>query len=147
MGLRESFSEMDTEVKILLVVVMIPVVLVVGFALLVIFAAIIGTFVLGLGGEVDAVAPQATFSIQATGGGVEVVHDGGDAVAADQLVVAVNGNGRSWASLDADVSASGTVGTGESVTITGVSSGDSIAVRWVPPDGGAPTTLASYEVP
>lgn len=146
MGLRESFREMDTAVKILLVLVLIPVVLVIGFVLLVIFAAVLGTFVLGLGGEVDTAAPTASFSFEVTGGEVEVVHAGGDELAADRVEVAVNGDGQAWAVLDPDVGEGEDVGPGEAVTVSGVAGGDTVTVRWAPP-GGDPAVLGRYVVP
>ncbi len=146
MGLRESFGELDTGVKILVVLAVGFVGLIGVIVVTVVFAAIIGSFVLGVGSQVDA-APQAAFTFQVDGGAVEVVHDGGEFVAADRLVVAVNGDGRTWATLDPDVSSGGTVEAGDSVTVTGVASGDTMTVRWVSPDGDQSTVLDAYEVP
>lgn len=146
MGLRESFDEMDTGVKVLLVIVLVPAVLVVGIAVLTILAAFLGAFVLGLGGEVDTAAPTASFSFQMNGAEVEIVHTGGDAVAADRLLVAVNDDSQTWAAVDPDLSGSDSVRAGDSVTVSGVASGDRIEVRWRPPDGETSVILGRYDV-
>jgi flagellin-like protein len=60
-------------------------------AITVILAAVIGTFVLGLGDQVQSTAPQASFNFDYTAdsttnaGSVEVTHDGGDSIAPAQL--------------------------------------------------------------
>jgi FlaG/FlaF family flagellin (archaellin) len=65
-------------------------------AITVILAAVIGTFVLGLGGSVQQNAPQAsfTFDYKDPSSGVDylnVTHDGGDAVAASQINITASG--------------------------------------------------------
>ncbi|WP_276258096.1 type IV pilin N-terminal domain-containing protein [Haloglomus litoreum] len=65
-------------------------------AITVILAAVIGTFVLGLGDQVSDTAPSASFTFDytndtsATGDSLEVVHDGGDKIAANNLNASVN---------------------------------------------------------
>jgi FlaG/FlaF family flagellin (archaellin) len=71
-------------------------------AITVILAAVIGTFVLGLGGNVSS-APQAQFSFgyeeeatQVTAGGdpedlIRITHDGGDQIEAENIVVSIEG--------------------------------------------------------
>jgi flagellin-like protein len=73
-------------------------------AITVILAAVIGTFVLGLGDQVSDSAPTASFTFEqgtqgfsADGGSstlttVEVTHDGGDAISESDLDILVNGN-------------------------------------------------------
>ena len=58
-------------------------------AITVILAAVIGTFVLGLGDQVSESAPQAqfTFDYDSTNNELTVTHDGGDAIEASTLVV------------------------------------------------------------
>jgi flagellin-like protein len=63
-------------------------------AITVILAAVIGTFVLGLGDQVQDTSPQASFSFQYNAGtneSVNVTHDGGDAIDATQLNASVSG--------------------------------------------------------
>jgi flagellin-like protein len=58
-------------------------------AITVILAAVIGTFVLGLGDQVSESAPQAQFTFEFDGTDqVNATHDGGDAIPADELSVA-----------------------------------------------------------
>ncbi|WP_128478134.1 type IV pilin [Halorussus pelagicus] len=65
-------------------------------AITVILAAVIGTFVLGLGDRVSQASPNSQFSFNyGTAGGtngdyVNITHDGGDGVEADQLSVQIN---------------------------------------------------------
>jgi len=61
-------------------------------AITVILAAVIATFVLGLGDQVSNTAPQASFSTEYDSGGaagsageVTVTHDGGDSIKASNL--------------------------------------------------------------
>jgi len=65
-------------------------------AITVILAAVIGTFVLGLGDRVSDAQPTATFNFDYSTAGnsdtiVEIAHDGGDAVKDDQVDVKVGG--------------------------------------------------------
>ncbi len=61
-------------------------------AITVILAAVIGGFVLGLGGDLQS-APQAQLSIDATAAGnVQISHNGGDAMTSSDLVVNVDGS-------------------------------------------------------
>src|SRR6056297_2187850 len=72
-------------------------------AITVILAAVIGTFVLGLGDQVSESAPQAQFTFTFTedatqvtaGGGVEdrvtIVHDGGESIPSDEISVVIEG--------------------------------------------------------
>jgi len=62
-------------------------------AITVILAAVIGGFVLGLGGDLQS-APQAQISIEnvAGNGAFSISHEGGDAMTASDLVVNVDGS-------------------------------------------------------
>jgi flagellin-like protein len=86
-------------------------------AITVILAAVIGTFVLGLGDQVQSTSPQASFNFDftdqtrdASGSDVAddevtVVHDGGDAIPAARLSFVANGAQGNW--TDADYSGGG----------------------------------------
>jgi flagellin-like protein len=57
-------------------------------AITVILAAVIGTFVLGLGDQVSGSAPQAQFTFEFNGStALNITHEGGDAIEADTLNV------------------------------------------------------------
>ncbi|MFC7080304.1 type IV pilin N-terminal domain-containing protein [Halorussus caseinilyticus] len=64
-------------------------------AITVILAAVIGTFVLGLGDRVSQASPNSNFAFEYTAVGnnnvVNVTHDGGDGVQASQANVSVGG--------------------------------------------------------
>jgi flagellin-like protein len=59
-------------------------------AITVILAAVIGTFVLGLGENVES-APQASFDFQTNSSAVIIEHRGGDAIANGSVAYTVNG--------------------------------------------------------
>ncbi len=60
-------------------------------AITVILAAIIGTFVMGLGNNVGQAAPQASISLSSTGDNtIELSHDGGDALHSDRTKIIVD---------------------------------------------------------
>jgi flagellin-like protein len=140
-------------------------------AITVILAAVIGTFVLGLGGSVQQTAPQASFTFDYTensGGNddLDITHDGGDSIEAARLNVTSSG-------VSATVSAgnlrragnpfSGTVSAGSTITFdeddfggTGgpsatVSdldlSGSTVRVIWNSQNGENTATLAKFSGP
>ena len=126
-------------------------------AITVILAAVIGTFVLGLGDSVTGeTAPQASWDTAdgPNGGEVVVAHNGGDSVEASNLDVTVDGssvpfNG-SEVTVDGspvklDESFSGTVSAGSETTVTGVSDGQEVQVIWNAPDSDSSQELTSYE--
>jgi len=66
-------------------------------AITVILAAVIGTFVLGLGDRVSQASPNSNFGFSYSGSAgnadtVEITHDGGDGIESEQLKVTVGGN-------------------------------------------------------
>jgi flagellin-like protein len=127
-------------------------------AITVILAAVIGTFVLGLGDQVQQTSPTAQFSFdydQSAGatsdGAVTITHDGGDGISAGQISTSgsgINESGTQWHNL-AQTSASNadsTVTAGQS-GVVGVttSSGANINVVWQASDGDRSSTLAEWE--
>ncbi|MFY4816502.1 type IV pilin, partial [Haloarcula sp. AONF1] len=58
----------------------------------VILAAVIGTFVLGLGDQLGDTAPQASFDIESSNDtSVNITKTGGQAIPVDDLVIAIDG--------------------------------------------------------
>ena len=112
-------------------------------AITVILAAVIGTFVLGLGDQVSTTAPQAQFSFDydQSGDTVTITHDGGDTIQSDQLTIS-NSN----ASVSDQTFAAGDVSSGSSQTIDGYS-GDTIRVVWSSPSDDSTATIGRFEVP
>jgi flagellin-like protein len=90
MQLKNLLSDEDAVSPVIGVILMV--------AITVILAAVIGTFVLGLGSQ-TASAPQAQFTFGedddafgAGGDALNITHDGGDSIPADTLSVQVNGD-------------------------------------------------------
>ena len=148
-------------------------------AITVILAAVIGTFVLGLGDQVSENAPQAQFSFEFgndfTDGsdtgveGITVIHDGGDAIAREDIDFIVGGqnlfseDGTINGSIDGivaggngDASDPGTeisAGAGwtvveDSPSETVFSNGDDIRVVWASANSDKTATIgkATFEV-
>ncbi|WP_416840700.1 type IV pilin [Haloferax sp. DFSO52] len=136
-------------------------------AITVILAAVIGTFVLGLGDQVGDTAPQASFSFdfQDAGGNdnLTVTHDSGTAINAEQInltastsfneVKEVNGTvgpvGDSNSSKSfADMNVTGDVTAGTSVQVGGAPF-DSATFRivWTSESGSNSATLQKWSGP
>jgi flagellin-like protein len=127
-------------------------------AITVILAAVIGTFVLGLGDQVSESAPQAQFSFNfdnSTGTAVmNITHDGGDAISSDQLAVNVagetawdsSGNGPGWAN---STDWSGEVSAGDSLDLSkssgGPSDGDAVRIVWSSSNSDKTATIGQAE--
>jgi FlaG/FlaF family flagellin (archaellin) len=148
MGLVQRFRELDRSVQVLLGVGILGALTLVIVLVTVVLAAVIGSFVLGLGGPVQETAPQA--NIVASGvdtnddGVVEQVtirHEGGDHFTANSLVIAVNDEQSPWERYDSDVGEE--VAVGDEAVIPSAESGDRIHVRYTQTD----TVLVSYTVP
>jgi flagellin-like protein len=120
-------------------------------AITVILAAVIGTFVLGLGGNVSS-APQATFAYDGDGGSAfDIVHEGGDRITASTIDLQyVNSGSSTTEDLDDVDSASGddswTAGEAET-TNNAVDADSTIRIIWNSPEGGSSNTISTHEVP
>ena len=140
MKLRTILEDNDAVSPVIGVILMV--------AITVILAAVIGTFVLGLGDQVQSTSPQAQFTFDYTNvtvgaedtDSVTVTHDGGDSILAGQLNASVTGADiRSDSTTDSDTNdatdtarsdvrytgnlfgSSGDVGAGSTATIDGSS--------------------------
>jgi flagellin-like protein len=137
-------------------------------AITVILAAVIGTFVLGLGDQASESAPQAQFSFEFNGStGLNVTHEGGDAIRADELNVSIglSSDGVSYgdpngvgALDDADPTSAGLTETNAFASGTTVDAGTTIYVAtsetfvgttvrvvWSSPNSDATATVARWE--
>ena len=134
-------------------------------AITVILAAVIATFVLGLGEQVSNTAPQASFSFDYASGSpgeLTVTHDGGDTIKASELYFRGQMNnagiqvGDSWKEVDGATAGtsvtSGSIG-GESAVAAGdyaiMEMGDDSQLRLVyeGANSDSSATLASWEGP
>jgi flagellin-like protein len=132
-------------------------------AITVILAAVIGTFVLGLGDQVSQTTPSASFGFdydRSSNDTLTISHNGGDTVDANNLNVAISGvntsinDQYSWSS---DLGgANGDVTAGSSVTVDGgnvngnqaldISNG-TVSVVWQSSEGDSSATLGRFEGP
>jgi len=129
-------------------------------AITVILAAVIGTFVLGLGDQVQSTTPQASFGFDTTDQGdggapdaVTATHESGDTIDGANLLLKISGEEFTWG---------GTVSAGSSYTIgdngytgsdaddtldDGDVSGQTLRVVYNSPDSDSSSTLGKFEVP
>lgn len=117
-------------------------------AITVILAAVIGTFVLGLGDSVES-APQASFdfNVDETNNALEVSHRGGETIEFSDIQVRVNG-------ADADIydsnslsnTASGSFRTGDTKYVD-ISSSSGQTVDIVYTAGDRQSIIASFDIP
>jgi len=169
MKLKQLFKDDDAVSPVIGVILMV--------AITVILAAVIATFVLGLGEQVSETAPQAsmTFEYSETNpsgpaGRLSITHDGGDAVKASELVVrGQNGSNAAnsysfsdeWKSFadgsfgaqsSVDGSASGEIGS-ESAVVAGdfvefgVGSDGNLRVVYQSAKGDTSATIGTWEGP
>jgi flagellin-like protein len=106
-------------------------------AITVILAAVIATFVLGIGDSTEA-TPTAQFGFDYDGSTVTVTHEGGDTIDSARLSITGPGTATQF---------SGDVTAGSTGSMSGVSQGNTIRVVWESEGGDSTQTLASYEVP
>jgi flagellin-like protein len=137
-------------------------------AITVILAAVIGTFVLGLGDQVQQTSPNAQWNWEttgggptaATGGGLDLTHEGGDSVEASTL--SISGSAIASSNCDCDDLTKTTANPpnfGDDTVTAGVSlslkngnsdfvaspSGKTVRLIWSG-EGGQSSTLSTYEV-
>ncbi|MFC7098603.1 type IV pilin N-terminal domain-containing protein [Halobaculum marinum] len=111
-------------------------------AITVILAAVIGSFVLGLGNSVQQTAPNTNFQFDYNGSsGVAAVHTGGDSISASQLNVTT--------SLDSTTSWSGVseVTAGTNSSYIKHATDDTVRVIWTSENGDTSQTLADEKTP
>jgi FlaG/FlaF family flagellin (archaellin) len=121
-------------------------------AITVILAAVIGTFVLGLGDQVQTTAPQASFEFEFFNDGgstpkVTMTHTGGDTIpSSDTLTTTVSSN--SWA--DSTPTWTPAVGAGDSITkeLDASSwSGETVRIVWKGSNGDTSAVLGKNTAP
>ena len=129
MGLKKLFTEERAVSPVIGVILMV--------AITVILAAVIGAFVLGLGGETQE-TPQVSLSFSQDGSDVTVSHRGGDGVPFDDLEARGAASG--------DVTGNGDVFTaGDTTTVTADGSeGDTLNIVWT--GGNEDAVLGSFQL-
>jgi flagellin-like protein len=133
MKLNELFADDDAVSPVIGVILMV--------AITVILAAVIGTFVLGLGSEVQE-TPSAQFTFDETGTNeITITHDGGDPITEENIdVVDSEGNAGTC-----DWGGATEVSAGDNCVIGSVSGDGELRVTWTSDDGSTTDTLARYD--
>ena len=119
-------------------------------AITVILAAVIGTFVLGLGDQVSENAPQASFSFDfdTANSNVTITHEGGDTL--DNSTISIDGDDGGLAPGSVNHPGDwddGTIEAGDVITYQAVDAGETIRVVWTNPNGGSTNTIARATAP
>ena len=141
MNIKELFTDDSAVSPVIGVILMV--------AITVILAAVIGSFVLNLGGSLNDSAPQASFGFDFNTTGddiVTVTHQSGDTIDAERLnVTGVNESATTWTS----VAGSGQVSAGSSATFNSSGSFDSDTIRvvWTSETGENSATLSRSTAP
>jgi flagellin-like protein len=134
MKLKQLLDDDDAVSPVIGVILMV--------AITVILAAVIATFVLGLGEQVSQTSPNASFSFDYddSASEVTVTHSGGPNIDASQLSISAGSVTTSW---------SGEVSAGDSavVDVSSLSSGDRLSVIWENEEGTESSTLQTFTVP
>ncbi|MFB6119064.1 type IV pilin [Halosegnis sp.] len=106
-------------------------------AITVILAAVIGTFVLGLGDQVQNNAPSASFNFDFNDN--TITHGGGDTITKSEITI-VNGD---------KSSAPSSISTGETVGSINsrLSSGTKVQIVWNNPNGQSSQVIGEAEAP
>lgn len=146
MNLKNLIADDDAVSPVIGVILMV--------AITVILAAVIGTFVLGLGENLQNTGPTASITfdqsdIAGNDAKVKISHGGGDKLNADSIDIQAPDNPgdsavNSWADGDGEITA------GETITLdnggSGYSSGAEIKVIWTSDGGGNSAVLGEHEV-
>jgi flagellin-like protein len=155
MNFKQLFTEDRAVSPVIGVILMV--------AITVILAAVIGTFVLGLGDQVSESAPQAQFTFDYNGStGLNVTHDGGDAIDAGDLNVTssvsmqVSNDGSNYGPTssatsvnlaDGPFAAGDTINAGTTIYIDGDSSfsGETVRIVWSSANSDKTATIGQFQ--
>ncbi|WP_302082450.1 type IV pilin N-terminal domain-containing protein [Salinibaculum rarum] len=130
MKLKQLLNDDDAVSPVIGVILMV--------AITVILAAVIATFVLGLGEQVSDTAPQASFSYTTSGGNITVTHDGGATLQNDSV------------SIKGDVERLNTpfpteIAAGDTAEVNVTSGEGTIRIIWTNDAGTDTATLSKYD--
>ncbi|RDZ52397.1 type IV pilin [Haloferax sp. Atlit-6N] len=140
MQLKHLFTEDRAVSPVIGVILMV--------AITVILAAVIGTFVLGLGDQVSETSPQASFAFDYDGTELTITHESGEQINGDLVTITgdvnVSSPNNKWSDLG-----SGTISAGESVVIQSSSDDaftqdETVRVVWTSESGSTSSTLQKW---
>jgi len=132
MDLKKLFNDDDAVSPVIGVILMV--------AITVILAAVIASFVLGLG-DGQQETPTASFDFDYDGTDLTVTHESGDKLDADRLSIETTGSSSFSSSFSDEVT------SGDSITLSSPDGGATISITWTDADEETSSTLAEYEVP
>jgi len=149
MQLKQLFNDDDAVSPVIGVILMV--------AITVILAAVIGTFVLGLGKNVQNTSPTASITFEQSAANspssITIAHDSGDPLEEGNINLVYSEGGldsdaTNWAKSNED---DGKVTAGETVTVSpsgssDFSEGETVKVVWSTDGGESSSVLAEYEV-
>jgi flagellin-like protein len=142
MQLKALYEDDDAVSPVIGVILMV--------AITVILAAVIATFVLGLGEQISDTSPQANFDFEYDSGAseLEITHTGGETIEASNLfIVGSDGTDGDWTTAGTSPGAYGSnseVSAGNSLTVSATDS-DTVRVVWRTDEGGQSAELAIWE--
>jgi flagellin-like protein len=141
MRLKQLFKDDDAVSPVIGVILMV--------AITVILAAVIASFVLGLGDSADEVAPNAGFNFDydgssgGSGADLTVIHDSGDAITVSDLTITGEEDGNDisnpWPATDASGTKDGNtaVVAGDRTTLSSINPDYEVTISWVSGDSSA----------
>ena len=133
MQLKNLFADEDAVSPVIGVILMV--------AITVILAAVIGAFVLGIGGSQEQV-PQAQISFtNSSSGDVSAEHDGGQDISNSRLSVSASGG----VAASDPFGSSGTFSAGDSVTVANGVQTESVQIIWESSSGDSSQVIAEYQ--
>ncbi|WP_123537137.1 type IV pilin [Halosimplex salinum] len=154
MQLNQLFTDDDAVSPVIGVILMV--------AITVILAAVIATFVLGLGDQVSNTSPQASFSFEWNGAAGEeadlkITHNGGETIQAQNLYVrgsdgTVSGGtdasfGQTWDTYNNPAGATSEIQAGMQATVNNVDSDAEASLVWQDATGESSSTLKEWTGP
>jgi len=151
MQLKELLNDDDAVSPVIGVILMV--------AITVILAAVIATFVLGLGEQVSDTAPQASFSFDYSDGGggsadlsdsnadgvLTITHTGGSSIQASTLTVSGSQADGPWTDAT-QYDDTSEIRAGDQLTVA-ASTGDTVRTLWTSDGGGDSATLSTWNGP
>jgi len=143
MNVKDLFTDDSAVSPVIGVILMV--------AITVILAAVIGSFVLNLGGSLQQNAPQASFGFDydTDNSNVTITHETGDSIDAPRLNATASGGGLDYANSDTFEDVGGTISAGDTATYnnSGTWSGETVRVIWASENGENSATLSSSTAP
>jgi flagellin-like protein len=135
MNVKELFTDDSAVSPVIGVILMV--------AITVILAAVIGSFVLNLGGSLQQSAPQASFDFDYNSTDVTITHASGDSLDEDLINITESGGSDEINKITDD----GTYTAGDEVGIGQYDSGETIRVVWSSENDENSATLSTSTAP